>query len=237
LADLGLLSPRFTAAHGVWLTDDDMSLLGAHGCSVAHNPTSNLRLGSGIARVRRMLASGVNVAIGTDAAITSDTVNPFEAVRLAALLSRLPARDNELWLTAQETLHAATVGGAQALGFGNEIGAIIRGAKADLVFLDLSFGPLVPLQNATNQIVYAEDGTAIKTVMVDGRILYQNGQFLTIDYPDLVTRARTMAADLIGATAELKSKAELFEPVVRNYCAGLVAGLPRTAGDVELHHD
>jgi 5-methylthioadenosine/S-adenosylhomocysteine deaminase len=226
LAKLGLLSPKFTVAHGVWLNDDDIGRLADHGCSVSHNPTSNLRLGSGVARVRRMLSAGVNVAIGTDAAMTSDTLNPFEAIRLAALVSRLLDRDTELWLTAREALHAGTVGGARALGFGTDIGVIARGAMADLVFLDLSAGPLVPLANATNQLVYAEDGSAIRAVMVAGKMLYENGRFLTIDYPALVMRARTMAAELVGATAGLKAMIERFQPIVGQYCSGLVAGAP-----------
>jgi 5-methylthioadenosine/S-adenosylhomocysteine deaminase len=123
-------------------------------------------------------------------------------------------------------LHAGTVGGARALGFGTDIGVIDRGAMADLVFLDLSAGPLVPLANATNQLVYAEDGSAIKAVMVAGKMLYENGRFLTIDYPALVMRARTMAAELVGATAGLKAMIERFQPIVGQYCSGLVAGAP-----------
>jgi len=226
LAKLGLLSEKFTAAHGVWLNDNDIDRLAEHGCSVSHNPTSNLRLGSGVARVRRMLTAGVNVAIGTDAAITSDTLNLFEAIRLAALISRLSERDNELWLSAKEALHAGTVGGARALGFGSDIGAIEPGAMADLVFLDLSAPPLVPLGNATNQIVYGEDGSAIKKVMVAGKLLYEDGKYLTIDYPSLVNRARTMAADLVGKTAGLKTMVERFQPIVGQYCSGMVAGAP-----------
>jgi 5-methylthioadenosine/S-adenosylhomocysteine deaminase len=229
LAKLGLLSPKFTAAHGVWLNDEDIGRLGEHGCSVAHNPTSNLRLGSGVARVRRMLSAGINVAIGTDAAITSDTLNLFEAIRLAALVSRLSEGDNQLWLSAREALHAGTVGGARALGFESDTGVIERGAMADLVFLDLSAGPLVPLANATNQIVYGEDGTAIKAVMVAGKMLYENGRHLTIDYPALVQRARTMAAELVGKTSGLKAMIERFQPIVGQYCSGLVAGAPQFA--------
>jgi hypothetical protein len=97
---------------------------------------------------------------------------------------------------------------------------------ADLVFLDLSAGPLVPLGNATNQIVYGEDGTAIKAVMVAGKLLYENGKHLTIDYPSIVNRARTMAAELVGKTAGLKTMVERFQPIVGQYCSGMVAGAP-----------
>ncbi len=227
LAKLGLLSSKFTAAHAVWLNDEDIDRLADHGCSVSHNPTSNLRLGSGVAPVRRMLTAGVNVAIGTDAAITSDTLNLFEAIRLAALVSRLPAgQDTQLWLSSQEAFHAGTVGGAHALGFGGEIGAIKRGAMADLLFLDLDAGPLVPLSHATNQIVYGEDGSAIKSVMVAGKILYESGKHLTIDYPALVRRARTIAFELVEKTAGLKTMIERFQPIVGQYCHGLVINAP-----------
>jgi 5-methylthioadenosine/S-adenosylhomocysteine deaminase len=103
---------------------------------------------------------------------------------------------------------------------------------ADLVFLDLCAGPLVPLGNATNQLVYAEDGSAIKSVMVAGKMLYENGQHLTIDYPNLVMRARNVAAELVDATAGLKTMIERFQPIVGQYCAGLVAGAPPFAPHV-----
>lgn len=221
LERLGLLGPRFTAAHAVWISDDDARRLADHGCSVAHNPGSNMRLGSGLAPIRRYLDAGVNVAIGTDGAITSDSLNMIEAIRLATFASRMHDLDVERWLSAGEALRAGTLAGARALGFEGQIGTIAKGYRADLVFLDLSAGPFVPLNHAPNQLVYGEDGSAIKTVMVDGRVLYHEGQFVTIDYPSLVGRARTMAAELAVETSDLRSMVERFEPIVQQYCAGL----------------
>jgi 5-methylthioadenosine/S-adenosylhomocysteine deaminase len=221
LAELGLLSPRFTAAHSVWLDDDDMARLADRGASVAHNPGSNLRLGSGLARVRRLLDAGVNVAIGTDGAITSDSLNMFEAIRLAALVSRVQDVSSERWISAAEAFLAGTIAGAKALGFGDRIGRIGVGCRADLVLLDLARPSFVPLGDPLNQAVYAEDGTSVASVMIDGRMVYERGRFLTIDYPALVARVRRAADDLSERSAGLRSLGARFEPVVRAYCEGL----------------
>src|SRR5690606_20882359 len=114
---LGLLGPDFTVAHGVWLDDDDMRRLADHGASVAHNPGSNMRLGSGIAHARRMLELGVNRGIGTDGASCSDNQNMYEAMRLASFASKVRTPDWRSWLTTEEVLTAATEGSARALGF------------------------------------------------------------------------------------------------------------------------
>lgn len=221
LAELGLLSPRFTAAHSVWLDDEDMARLGDCGASVAHNPGSNLRLGSGLARARRLLDAGVNLAIGTDAAITSDNLNMFEAIRLAALVSRVQDLSTERWISAGEAFTAGTLAGAKALGFSDRIGRIAVGCRADLVFLDLTRPSFVPLGDPLNQTIYAEDGTSVASVMIDGRTVYERGCFLTIDYPALVARARKAADDLSERTKGMRSLAARFEPVVRQYCEGL----------------
>ena len=132
---LGLTGPDLTLAHGVWLDDDDLRLLADKGASVAHNPGSNMRLGSGIADARRMLESGVNLAIGTDSANCGDNLNMYEAMRYASMVSNVRGPDYKRWLTAPEIIHAATVGGARATGFGT-IGALAPGCAADIVFLD-----------------------------------------------------------------------------------------------------
>ena len=220
LEKLGLLGPQFTAAHAVWISDDDARCLADHGCSVAHNPASNLRLGSGVAPIRRYLDAGVCVAIGTDGAITSDSLNMFGAVRLSALVSRLHDQDSDRWLSSAEAFHAGTLGGAKVLGF-DKAGRIAKGCNADLVLLDLDAAPFVPLNDAVNQLVYGEDGTAIISVLVGGRLIWERGRFLTIDYPELIRRARAIADDLREAVSMLRAKSESYSPFVRYYCAGL----------------
>ena len=114
---LGLLGPRFVAAHGVWLDGDDMRRLGAHGASIAHNPASNMRLGNGVADAVGMLAAGVNLAIGTDAATCNDNLNMYQALHFAAAASHARGPDPARWITAPQVFAAATIGSARALGF------------------------------------------------------------------------------------------------------------------------
>ena len=234
LAKLRLLGPRFMAAHSVWLDNDDIRLLADHGASVAHNPGSNLRLGSGLARMRRFLDAGVNVAIGTDAATTSDNLNMFEAIRLAAFISRVQTVSTEQWISADEAFTAGTLAGAKALGFGDRIGRIAAGCRADLLFLDLNKPLFVPLGHPVNQVIYAEDGTSVTSVMIDGRMIYDRGRFLTIDYPGLVAAVRAAAEELAERTSGMRDLAARFEPIVRHYCEGL-AGRPLAEGHPCAH--
>ena len=158
---LGLVNDRFTVAHGVWLDDDDMKRLGDRGASVAHNPGSNMRLGSGFADVRGMLNAKVNVGIGTDGASCSDNQNVYEAIRLTSFASKVQGPDHESWVTTEEALKAATEGGARALGLAGQIGRIAPGYKADLVFLDLTHINYVPLNETLYHVVFVEDGSSL----------------------------------------------------------------------------
>src|SRR5262249_53900787 len=117
LEALGVLGPRLSAAHAIWLDGEDIARLADAGTGVVHNPMSNLRIGSGVAPARAFLEAGVRVAIGTDASNTSDGQNMFEAQRLAALLSRVADADPGRWLSVEEVFRAATEGGAEILGF------------------------------------------------------------------------------------------------------------------------
>ena len=159
LDELGVVGPDFTAAHGVWLDDDDIRRLADKGATVAHNPTSNLRLGVGVARAQAMIDAGLNVGIGTDASSCSDGLNMFEAMRLANYLSRIQTPDPARWLTAEQTLALATRGSARALGFDGTIGALAPGFKADMVFLDLARIQYLPLNHAARQVVFQENGS------------------------------------------------------------------------------
>jgi len=232
---LGLLGPDFVAAHGIWLDDDDMRRLAAAGASVAHNPGSNLDLGNGMAAARRLLDHGVNLAIGTDGASSSDNLNMFEAMRFASYVSRVQSLDASRWLSAAETFRAATVGGARALGMEGEIGRVAPGHAADLVLLDLSSMNWTPLNDALNQLIHCEDGTSIDAVMIGGRFVWRQGQHLTIDVPALQRRVAAAVEGLRGATAELRAFADALAPHVAKFCAGLAAK-PYRVDRLALHH-
>lgn len=220
LDGLGFLGPNFTAAHGVWLDDEDMHIMGDRGCSVAHNPGSNLRLGSGIAHVRAMLERGINVGIGTDGSNSADNQNMFAAMRFASFVPRVMTPDYRRWLETDEIIDLATEGGARALGF-ERIGRLAPGHKADIVFLDLANLNFVPLNDPVNQIVNCEDGSAVDSVLVGGRMLLDHGRFTTIDYDKLVREAVAAGERLSATTAELRDLALKLEGLVGQYCIGL----------------
>ncbi|OGA73269.1 MAG: amidohydrolase [Betaproteobacteria bacterium RIFCSPLOWO2_12_FULL_65_14] len=218
---LGLVGPDFTAAHGVWLDDDDMKRLADRGASVAHNPGSNMRLGSGLADMRRMLDHGVNVGIGTDGANCSDNLNMYEAMRLASLVSKVQGPDWQRWITTREVLQAATVGSAKALGFGDKIGRLAPGYKADIAFLDLEHINWIPLNDPTNALVHTEDGSAVHSVMVGGKMVVENRRLLNVDLAKLARDAENARERLEELNRENKALYERLEPIVGSFCPGL----------------
>jgi guanine deaminase len=220
---MGLLQPGFCAAHAVWLDDDDRARLADRGASVSHNPGSNMKLGSGLADARAMVGRGVNLALGTDGAGSSDNLNMFEAMRLATMVSRVRGRDVGDWLSAPEALRAATEGGARALGFEGLIGRIERGWMADLVLLDLGAPHYVPLNDPINQVVHCEDGTGVHTVIVGGRVLLEDGRFTAFDFEALRMKAQQAVARLSEVNREARALAERLEPHVNQFCSGLAA--------------
>jgi len=218
---LGLVSDRFTVAHGVWLDGDDMKRLGDRGASVAHNPGSNLRLGNGLADVRGMLLAKINLGIGTDGANCSDNLNMYESMRLASIVSKAQGPDVEHWLTTEEALRAATEGSARALGMEKEIGRIAPGYKADIVFLDLHHVNWIPTNDVVNQIVHTEDGSGVHSVMVGGRMIVENHKLLTVDLPKLAAQAAASQARRAELTAGAKKLYNRLEKVVGAFCPGL----------------
>lgn len=224
LDELGLLGSHVSAAHGVWLDGDDLKRLADHGASVIHNPLSNLRLGSGLAPVRQMLARGLNVGLGSDAANTSDTQNMFEVTRIASYLSRIQLPDQQQWLGCDEVFDAVTRGNARALGFGDRIGRIVVGACADLVFLRLDHVDYWPLRDPLLQMVHGESGAAVDSVMIDGQMVLEHGRFKTFDEAALrrdvelaVERIDREAAGGVAFAASVRRYVGAF--CVANHCA------------------
>jgi 5-methylthioadenosine/S-adenosylhomocysteine deaminase len=220
-ADLGLLSDRFSAAHGIWIDADDVKRLADAGASLVHNPLSNMRLGSGLACLRPMLDSGLNVGIGTDSSCTSDTMNMYESARLASYISRVQSEDPQHWLTARDVLGMATVGSARALGFGDQIGRLAPGYKADIVFLDVGSFNYVPLNDPMRQVAFSENGAAVSMVMVGGRVIVENGRLVTVDQDKLRRDAQAASERLRGANHDRRTLTRQFEEVVATFCIGL----------------
>jgi 5-methylthioadenosine/S-adenosylhomocysteine deaminase len=221
LDDLGLLGPHLSAAHAIWLDADDLARLADHGASVIHAPGSNMRFGSGLARLRPMLERKINVGIATDAANSSDQLNMFESTRLAAFVSRVQTNDYRQWLGADEVLRMATEGSAQALGFGDLIGRIAPGFMADIVFLDLGHINYVPRHDIVTQIVFTENGAAVDSVMIGGRLVLDRGRLLTIDEAKLRKDVEAAAERLAAINAPMRTFTKGLNDIVGRFCLGL----------------
>jgi 5-methylthioadenosine/S-adenosylhomocysteine deaminase len=221
---VGIVGPWFSAAHAVWLDSADMRLLADKGAQVAHNPGANMRLGSGIGAARDYLTHGVTLGIGTDGCHCSDNQNMFEAMRAASFVSRVRGLPPHEWLSTQEALQMATEGSARVLGFQDAIGKIAKGYKADLVLLDLEHVNFMPLNNAVNQIVHAEDGCAVDKVLIGGKVVVSGGRAVGIDKRALAAKVQAAVERLHAANAEARRFAELIGPVVNDFCFGLANG-------------
>lgn len=179
LYDIGLFDLPTIAAHCVHVTEQDMDLMQKKNVSFIHNPGSNLKLGSGIAPVSEALKKGINVALGTDGASSNNNLNMWEEMNLAALIHK-GARLDPLAVRAEEAFKMATVNGAKALGF-NTTGQIKEGFSADMVLLDLSKPHYYPEHNLVSNLAYAAQASDVETVFVDGKILYDKGEYKTLD--------------------------------------------------------
>lgn len=193
---LGAFSGRAYAAHGVWLTAEDRALLKARGVTVVHCPESNLKLGSGVADVPAMIGSGMTVALGTDGAASNNNLNMMEEMHLAALLHKGVHRDPTV-LPMSEVLKMATVNGAKLQGR-TDTCVLAVGKKADVVAVDMDQPHLVPCIDPLSNLLYAARATDVYMTMVDGRILYENGTFLTLDQERILWEARRATARLLG---------------------------------------
>ena len=178
LAEHGVFDVRAIAAHCVWTTEEDWAILAKKGVSAIHNPMSNLKLGSGVAPVVDLKKAGVNVALGTDGVSSNNCTDFFGDMKLAAILQN-GVRHDPLALTAWDALEMATVNGGKALG--RKTGRIEKGYEADLILLDSEALNLIPCHDAANNLAYAAHGSNVVMNMARGKVIYKNGEFLTID--------------------------------------------------------
>lgn len=192
--DLGVFDVPCAAAHCVWVTESDRALLREKHVSVIHNPTSNMKLGSGFAPVPELLEEGVNVALGTDGAASNNNLNMLEELHLAAILHNGCRHDAAL-LPAGQVLEMATVNGAKLQGR-DDTGTIEAGKRADIMAIDLSAPHLVPHLDTAGLAVYSAQAADVCMTMVDGRILYENGEYLTLDREKIMAEAKNAVARL-----------------------------------------
>jgi cytosine/adenosine deaminase-related metal-dependent hydrolase len=174
----GLLGPRLTIAHGVWITSSEIARLGGNGANLVCNPTSNLKLLNGFAPLLDYASANVNIGLGCDNCSGNDAQNLFEAMKNFALMWGMYSGAGTT-SAAKEAFRAATVGSARAIGLGDEIGLLRPGYRADIVMIDLGQPNYRPLNSAVRQLVYGETGRAIEKVIVEGKIVVDSGKIIS----------------------------------------------------------
>jgi 5-methylthioadenosine/S-adenosylhomocysteine deaminase len=201
LESLGFWGPRTLAAHGVWLSPADMSLLARRHVGVAHNPESNMKLASGAAKVVAMRQAGIAVGLGTDGAASNNDLDMFEAMRQAALLAKLQTMDPRA-LSARTALQMATIDGARALGMDAEIGSLEPGKRADLISVSMTGARQTPIYDPFSHLVYVTRGDDVQTTIVNGRVLMRERKVLTLNGGDVLRESAAMADRVRAAVAK-----------------------------------
>lgn len=189
LDQLGLLTDRLSTAHTIWIDDDDIALMAARGSILVHNPESNLKLGTGISPITKMLHAGVTVALGTDGASTNDNLDMHEVMRLALMLQRPFEPDRSRWPDAADAIAMATVAGGKAMRCAG-LGTLVPGAPADLVLHDLSAPSWIPLNDPAIQLVFGATGATVDTVIVDGKVLVEGRRIVAFDMEPILDEVR-----------------------------------------------
>lgn len=202
LDSLGVLDRHVIAAHCVALTDRDMTIMKKRKVKASHNPISNLKLASGISPVPKMVRKGITVSLGTDSPCSNNTADMFETVKATALLHK-SVNKNPTLTPAKQVLAMATIEGAKALSWENEIGSIEIGKKADLTIIDFNKPHLCPLYNEISHLVYAAKSADVNTVIINGKIVMENRHPTTIKIEKVMEMAE-------------KAKTNLLERLARN---------------------
>lgn len=202
LEKLGVLDGRTLVAHAVWVSEADMRTLARHGTGVAHCPSSNTKLASGVAPVTRMLALGLAVGLGTDGpAGSNNDFDLFEEADLAAKLQKVTRGDPRA-LPATAALEMETISGARALGMEKEIGSLEPGKRADMITVRLDRPNAVPLYNVVSQMIYALKGGDVRDVMVEGRPIVTGGRSLTLDAAAVMAKAAAYGRQVRKSVSE-----------------------------------
>jgi 5-methylthioadenosine/S-adenosylhomocysteine deaminase len=195
LKDIGYLDERFIAFHGVCLDEEDIHIFAGQGCKVIHNPESNMKLASGVAPVPDMLKHGVTVGLGTDGCASNNNLDLFQEMDTAAKLHKVHRLDPTV-MNAETVLKMATCEGAKALGMGHLVGCLKPGLKADIIILGLNKPHLTPLYHAYSHLVYAAGGADVDTVFINGKLVMENRQLLTINEKEAMARVRDIAVQV-----------------------------------------
>ena len=196
LNDLGVFKLPTLAAHSVYLTDSDIAILKENNVGIAHNPSSNLKLASGIANIPKYLQAGLNVGIGTDGCSSNNTLNMFKEMTICSFVQKVNAMDPTV-LPAEEILKLGTIGGAKAMRWDDEIGTLEVGKKADLILVDINKPHFAPWNNTVSDLVYSAQGSDVKTTIVNGKVLMKNYEVLTMDVEKIMAETSRIARNVL----------------------------------------
>jgi len=186
---VGLLGPNVVFAHGIFFEDGEIKELASTGTNICHCPVCNSKLAMGVAKVPAMLKAGVNVCLGTDGAPVNNTCDMFREMRYAILLHRTNS-SNPLYPRSEDVLEMATINGAKALGLENEIGSIEVGKKADIILINLNTPHSVPVHDPVSAIVWTVTGSDVSSVIIDGKLVMENREVLTLDEEEILKEAQ-----------------------------------------------
>ena len=228
--DLGLLDERMMVIHANWVDDEDLKLIADAGCSVAHNPISNLRLGSGVMRFRKLREFGIPICLGTDESNVDDTANIWGVGKMAGLIHSITEPDYRQWPKAKEIIWALTRGGARAMRLEGQTGVLASGSQADIILLDLNTLAFTPLNDIYRQLVYCENGSSVVMTMVAGEVVVENGKVLTVDEEAIKAEVRELMETYrleIQKTAQAASRLEPYYREMYLRCANMDVGMNR----------
>lgn len=207
-SSVGLLGPSTVLVHMVHLDDSDVAKLAETGTHVAHCPTSNAKLASGICRLPSLLNAGVNVGLGTDGAPCNNTNDLLQEMKLAAIIHKA-ASYNPTIVSAEQVLEMATINGAKALGLQDQIGSLDVGKKADFVVVDMRRVHLQPYFSPVSAVVYSVTGRDVECVVVDGKVVVQGGKLMTMDEEEVWREAERRSKEIVeraGLTEKVKGQ-------------------------------
>jgi 5-methylthioadenosine/S-adenosylhomocysteine deaminase len=212
LDTLGIVGANLSCAHSIWIDDSDIELFAKRGATPVHNPASNLRIGSGLAKVKEFLAAGVHVGLGTDGAASNDNQNMFDAARLVSLIHNHAGSDFNQWVTPAQALAMATRNGARA--FGLDAGVIAAGKLADVVLLRRDTPAYRPMNDVVNQIVFCENGSNVDTVLVNGEVVVEGGKLTKVDEMEVLRLAESARSHLEPSMQRELAAARSMEPAL-----------------------
>ncbi|HEY1266070.1 MAG TPA: amidohydrolase [Candidatus Binatia bacterium] len=201
LEEIGFLGPDVSMAHSIWLEDEELDILERHDVKIVHNPSSNMKLGSGVARVKKMLARGLTVGLGADSVNAATVYSIFEQMKLAVLLPRTHWNSDE-WILPAEALEMGTLGGAKAALLDGAIGSIEEGKKADVVILNPSVF-LQPANDLVSELALCENGSSVESVFVDGRSVMLEGKMTEVDEEAILSEFASMSDRIARAKSEV----------------------------------